>query len=291
VTPYAEHPGLAWMRGSPEGRRWLAVLPDRVERCRERWSLALGEPFAYAYASLAMPVRLPDGSDAVLKLQFPDRESEHEGAALAHWAGRGAVVLLDADAPERALLLERCQPGTPLSTVDPEVALDVLAGLVGRLTVPAGAPFRSLADEAADWAASLPVHYERAGAPFDRRLLDAVLDLLSWLPATQRGDPVLLHQDLHADNVLRAGREPWLAIDPKPLVGEREFAVAPIVRGGELGHSRAAVRRRLDRLVGELGLDRDRATGWTAAQTLAWASEGDEVITDHIEVVAWLLDG
>ena len=69
-------------------------------------------------------------------------------------------------------------------------------------------------------------------------------------------------------------REPWLAIDPKPLTGEREFAVAPIVRSTELGHSRRAVLRRLDRLTAELGLDRDRARGWTIGQTIAWAIGG-----------------
>ena len=51
---------------------------------------------------------------------------------------------------------------------------------------------------------------------------------------------MLVNQDLHADNILSATREPWLVIDPKPLAGEREFGVAAIVRGGELGHSRAA---------------------------------------------------
>ena len=98
---------------------------------------------------------------------------------------------------------------------------------------------------------------------------------------------MLLHQDLHGDNVLAAQREPWLAIDPKPLTGEREFAVAPIVRSTELGHSRRAVLHRLDRLTAELGLDRDRARGWTIAQTIAWAIDGPG---EHLDVVRWLLD-
>ena len=78
--------------------------------------------------------------------------------------------------------------------------------------------------------------WERSGRPFERRLVDAALDAFAALPPTQ-GEQVLLHQDLHADNVLAAEREPWLAIDPKPLVGEREFGIAPIVRSIELGHS------------------------------------------------------
>src|SRR5439155_4321943 len=107
----------------------------------------------------------------------------------------------------------------------------------------------------------------------ERELLDAALDALRALPPTQ-GEQVLLHQDLHADNVLAAQREPWLVIDPKPLVGEREFAVAPIVRSAELGHSKRDVLHRFDRLTSELGLDRDRARGWTIGQTVAWAGDG-----------------
>ena len=101
-------------------------------------------------------------------------------------------------------------------------------------------------------------------------------------------EDVLLATDLHAGNVLRAEREPWLAIDPKPLTGEREFAVAPIVRSFELGHSRRAVLGRLDRLTSELGLDRDRARGWTIGQTVAWAVGGGP--PEHVEAVRWLLD-
>ena len=59
-----------------------------------------------------------------------------------------------------------------------------------------------------------------------------------------------------------------VVIDPKPLVGEREFAVAPIVRSFELGERRRDVLYRLHRLTGELGLDRARARGWTIAQTV-----------------------
>jgi streptomycin 6-kinase len=88
--------------------------------------------------------------------------------------------------------------------------------------------------------------------------------------------------------VLRAAREPWLAIDPKPLVGEREFAVAPIVRS--LGDSPETMRRHLDRLVGDLGLDRDRARGWAVGQTVAWAFDDDGVLPDHVEAASWLLD-
>jgi streptomycin 6-kinase len=100
---------------------------------------------------------------------------------------------------------------------------------------------------------------------------------------------VLVHQDLHAGNVLRAEREPWLVIDPKPLAGEREFSIAALVRGDELGQGPRNIRHRLDRLTAELGLERDRARGWALAHTVAWAFDADEVFPDHVETARWLL--
>ncbi|WP_328824244.1 aminoglycoside phosphotransferase family protein [Verrucosispora sioxanthis] len=238
---------------------------------------------------LAVPAELPDGTRAVLKVQFPDAESAHEATALRSWDGAGAVRLLAHDPGLRALLVERCDPGTPLHAVPLDEALDAVVALLPRLWVPAGQPFLSLAEAAAGWASRLPAKWERAGRPFERRLVEVALDQLNGLAGSQ-GEQVLVNQDLHAANVLRAEREPWLVIDPKPLVGEREFSVVAMVRGTELGHSRAAVRRRLDRLSAELGLDRDRVVGWTIGQTMAWSIDGDRVFTDHAEVVRWLLD-
>jgi streptomycin 6-kinase len=89
--------------------------------------------------------------------------------------------------------------------------------------------------------------------------------------------------------VLRAEREPWLVIDPKPLAGERELGVAPIVRACELGHDEASVRHRLDRLCRELDLDRERARRWALAQTLAWAfDDSGRVLPRHVETARWL---
>lgn len=281
---------LDWMRRVPAGRDWLAVLPDRLAACVDRWSLRLGPAYPGAFVSLALAADLPDGTPAVLKLQYPDWDSEHEAAALARWDGDGAVRLLAHEPAWRALLIERCVPGEPLSHRPAEDALGVVVDLLPRLWQPADAPFTSLAEEAAGWVERLPGNWERAGRPYERRLLDAARDLLTGLAPSQ-GEQVLVNQDLHAGNVLRAGREPWLVIDPKPLVGEREFSVVPMVRGAELGHSPAAVRRRLDRLTGELGLDRERARGWTIGQTLAWSIGEGQIFPQQVEVVRWLLGG
>jgi streptomycin 6-kinase len=251
-----------------------------VRECAERWSLELEKPFEYAFASLAIPA-----GDVVLKVQFPDRESEHEAEALRVWDGGGAVRLLEHDPERHALLLERTRPGTSLAEVSQGEALEVVANLLPRLWKPAGAPFRPVADEAAWWVSYLPERWEEAGRPFERSLLDAAIEALVELSATQ-GELVLVHQDLHADNILRAEREPWLVIDPKPLLAEREFSLTAIVRGQELGHSRRDVLHRLDRLTSELGLDRDRARLWALGQTIAWGVDHP----DHVEAARWLLE-
>jgi streptomycin 6-kinase len=281
------HPGLSWAAATEAGREWLQRLPRLVEECQEKWSLLLGDPFAYAYASLAVPATLPDGGEVVLKICLPHRESEYEAEALAQWNGRGAVRLLAHDSERRALLLERCRPGSHLRELGSDAALDVIVGLLPRLWIPAGEPFRPLADEAEWWASYLPEKWKRAGEPFEQELLEAALEAVSQLVPTQ-GEAVLVNQDLHADNILRAEREPWLAIDPKPLLGEREFGLAPVIRAFELGHSEQNVRHRLDRLTAELGLERERARGWALAQTLAWAWEDDHVLFAHVETARWL---
>ena len=236
-----------------------------------------------------LPATRADDSPVVLKIQFPHSECEYEGAALAHWDGDGAVRLLDHDEERHALLVERCTPGTHLSEIDPDSALGTMIELLPRLWKPAGRPFRTLAEEAAMWIEHLPEEWQTAGRPLERSVLDTVLTMLDELSRSQ-GEQVLLHQDLHGDNVLRAQREPWLAIDPKPLVGEREFGVAPIVRSRELGHSQSAVRGRLARLTHELELDLERARWWTITQTLAWAFDGTVAYQAHLDVVRWLLE-
>ena len=281
---------LKWLEASPEGRDWLRHLPNIIDACLQRWALRLDRPYTQSNVSLVFPATTADGLSAVLKLQFPHSDCAHEAEALRRWSGNGAVQLLDSDATLNALLLERCGPGNHLSAVNPDIALEVLTELLPRLWVDADEPFVSLRATAANWAEDLQVSWERAGRPFEVGLLDAALEALAILPESQ-GRQVLVHQDLHGDNVLRAVREPWLAIDPKPLVGEREFSLAPIVRSYEFGHSRERVIKRLDKLTSDLGLNRQRARLWTLAQTLAWAFEGERALEKHVETARWLWQG
>ena len=265
---------------------WRQRAPALARECAERWSLTLGEPYEHGHASLTLPAALPDGPPAVLKVGYPHLEAEHEAEALAHYDGRGAVRLLAHDAERSALLLERCEPGTPLWEVaDDEEATLIAAAVVRRLwerPPEETHPFRVLAAEAPAWAEQLRRDWESLGRPFERRLVEAMERLVTELAASQ-SDPVLCHQDFQGSNVLRAQREPWLSIDPKPIVGEPAFDVASLLRDRRWDIRASVIRRRLDVLAAELGLDHERMRGWGIVHALYWGVGPGKVEEDMLE--------
>jgi streptomycin 6-kinase len=248
---------LVWWRTEPGGADWLARLPRLVDECAARWSLRVGAPLPGGNVALVVAAERRDGTPAVLKLSFPEPESEHEGLALRAWDGDGAVRLLEHDAGRRALLLERAVPGTQAWALDDDEATRAIAGVlrrIGRAPAP-GHPFRLLADVARGWAAEVPA----VGSAVEELLADATPE-------------VLLHQDLHGGNVLRSGVR-WVAIDPKPLVGDPAFDVASLVRDRRPIREARVVERRLDLLVEELGHDRERMRLWSWVHARAWAAD------------------
>jgi streptomycin 6-kinase len=283
---------LSWWRGAPGGAEWLEALPRLAAECAERWSLSPGEPFDQGNVSLTLPATRADGEPAVLKLNFPEPESAQEADALAHWNGEGAVRLLEVDRERNALLVERALPGQSLWEVeDDEEATRIAAGVLRRLwrrPPPAAHPYRVLADEAERWMEGARRDWEGLGRPFERALVDAAAaaarDLSPSEPAL-----VLCHQDFQGSNVLRAEREPWLAIDPKPIVGEPAFDVASLLRDRRWDIRAGVIRRRVDVLAAELGLDRDRMRGWGIVHALYWGVGARKVEADMVECARILL--
>ncbi|MCU1452915.1 MAG: streptomycin 6-kinase N-terminal [Acidimicrobiales bacterium] len=282
--------GLRWLEARESGATWLRSLPSVLDELADRWSLELGEPYVDAHVSFACPATRADATEVVLKVQWPHPEAAEEAAALRSWNGRGYVELLDHDPHRHALLLERCDPGVALSTLDPERAIDAYVALLREQWVDPGpgAGFVTLAAQARRWVDQLSERWDDAGRPFERSLLDATRSLVDEL-ADSQADSCLVNLDLHGGNVLSAQRRPWLAIDPKPVVGERAMSLAPIVRASELGQGAVAVARRLDRLSDELAIDRSRARGWAIVQAVAWSLEGPRVFSRHLDTARWLL--
>jgi streptomycin 6-kinase len=207
---------------------WLVELPRLVADLTRRWSLTLGEPFqpggSTAWVAPATDAR---GRRVVLKVGWRHPEAEHEAAGLRFWNGDGAVRLLaeHRSADTIALLLERCEPGTPLSRLPEPEQDQTLAGLmVGLWTEPPpAAGFRPLTEMCELWAAEFEQRITATPSPgVDPGLARAGIELFRTLPRTA-SPRVLLCTDLHAGNVLAARRQPWLLIDPKPYVGDPAY--------------------------------------------------------------------
>lgn len=217
-------PGLAEnCRQVAGGEAWLERLPTLVGELLTGWELTLRSTFDDAEGTCAWVARVTrrDGSAAVLKLGLPHFEAEHEIAGLRFWDGEGTARLLAADESNNALLLEDCSPGTPLRAL-PESEQDAVLGeLLPRLwrAPREGFAFRPLYTMLDYWAAATLADVEQWP---DAGLVRQGLSLLGELDrSTARR--VVLFTDLHAGNVLRAEREPWLAIDPKPFVGDPAY--------------------------------------------------------------------
>ncbi len=261
---------LAMAHRGDEWAAWVDRLPALTRDLVEEWQLSVGGCPRSGFCSLVVPVRTASDRPAVLKVGFPDRESEHEPLALQHWHGAGAVSLLRADPRRWALLLERLHEETLAELWDLE-ACEVVAGLYGRLHIPAPPQPRRLSGELRRWEAQLRRLPRRAPVP--RRLVEQSLAVVRDLGDDDGTDGTLVHGDLHYDNVLAADREPWLAIDPKPLSGDPHFEPAPMLwnRWDEVvasGSIRDAVRRRFHALVDTAGLDEDRARDWAVLRVV-----------------------
>lgn len=255
-------------RRTRDHTEWLAALPDSVAELARRWSLTLGAPFDGDEVSCAWvaPATLSNGDSAVLKLGMPHLEAAHEIEGLLFWNGDAMVRVLDADVGLGAILLERCHPGSHLRSIRESDQDVVIAGLLHRLwRQPAEPhPFRPLATLTAAWADETEGQ-ERQWP--DRTLVEEGLELLRTLPATATRS-ALLATDLHAGNVLSAAREPWLAIDPKPFVGDPAYDATQ-----HLLNCRNRLRENpvetIDRFAGLLEVDAARVRLWTFARLAA----------------------
>lgn len=265
------------------GQRWLTELPSLVTAITRDWDLEVGDPYALSFNWVA-PVRRGDGTPAVLKLGVPESDHLfHEAAALTSFDGRGAVRLLDRDAERGALLLERAAPGTQARVLVPERDEEATAAFVTltrRLhrTPPADCPLPELVTRGEAFTAHLrrypddrvlPRHLvERAGRIFDELCASAA-------------ERVVLHGDLHHDNILRAEREPWLAIDPHGVVGDPGSEVGPWLYNPDPARRDddllALVPARIEQLADGLALPVERVIAWgfvLCVLSEVWDAEG-----------------
>jgi streptomycin 6-kinase len=292
--------GLMWWASEPGGAAWLERLPLLIARCADRWRLQIQAPIEPASVSYVAPVLQEDGSKAILKINFPERESEREADALSLWGGEVSARLLAYDEPIRALLLEWIEPGERLWQSSEEESLLITVGLLRRLhrEPPLNHSFLLLRDEARRWAQELPLHFAALGRPFEPRLIEEAAALAAYFAKEPSARQVVLHQDLHGGNILRGTREPWLIIDPKPLVGDASFDIASVLRDRrprleEDPDPQKTIQSRFDFLVDGLQVERDRARGWALIHSLAWGMTETTYSLPMISCARWIaaLDG
>jgi streptomycin 6-kinase len=233
------------------------------------WGVELGPPFALARYSFVAPA----GSDAVLKVTpVEDDESDEESDALALWAGDGAVRLLRRDAGRRAILVERARPGSDLARVDEDEATAVAVDVGTRLWRPAAAPFRWIGDHVPRWLDNA----SRRGAPL-AAIARALYDEL------EVGRSTLVHGDFHHHNLLADG-ESYLAIDPKPMLGEAEFDVYSFLVNPLGSQMRRDVTERRLAAFAAAGLDDGRMRVWAVIRGAYLSSD-----PQHLEVLRALV--
>ncbi|HEY7094557.1 MAG TPA: aminoglycoside phosphotransferase family protein [Ktedonobacterales bacterium] len=263
------------------GQAWLDVLSARIADYEQRWAIKVASPFANLSYNYVAPALRSDGAQLILKLGMPHPELSSEIAALRLYDGNGSARLIEAEPERGALLIERLLPGSMLlDLTDDGEATRIAAQVMRALWRPASlAPDNAVFPTAARWTTGLQrlrATYDGGTGPLPEGMVQRAEALFADLLASS-GAPVLLHGDLHHENILSAERAPWLAIDPKGLIGEPEYEVGALMRNPlprllALPDVTATLARRFDILAEILGFDRPRMIAWSWAQAIlsAW---------------------
>jgi len=274
-------------------RAWLERLPAIIERCVEEWHLQLQPCFSPLSYNYAAPAIRADGSRAVLKIGYPNRELVSEAAALAAFDGRGIVRLFAWNAECGAMLIEQVLPGTPLSPIadiDDARATSIAASVMRTL-------WREPPEDTSPFATVAQWYegFERARrhhgfGHVPATLVDRAERLYRELLASA-GPPELLHGDMHHGNILASGEGSWTAIDPKGILGERAFDTVallgnPMPQIADWPELPRILRRRIAQLSAEAALDRARVEAWALAQTVLSALDALEDGDDEGHAIA-----
>lgn len=279
----------------------MESLPLLAAEYVGRWSLTLLAPYPNLSYNYVAPAVRVDGRGVVLKVGTPCDELRTEVAALRFYDGTGSVRLLDADVERGALLLERLVPGTPLTTLADEAndrqATSIAASVMRGLWRPALPEHEfPIVEKWMQGFSRMRAHFGGGTGLFPAKLVEEAETLSAELLASSAA-PVVLHGDLHHDNILSAARAPWLAIDPKGVIGEPAYEVGALLRNlwldrHPITHPGRLLERRVHQLAEELDLDRARVRGWGVAQAVLsgwWSVEDGDDGWEHSIYVAELL--
>lgn len=286
---------------------WLAELPEIVARCRERWELASVMPVADLSVNYVAFAVTEVGEAAVLKIGVPHRELFTEMTALQCYGGQRMVPCLDADRALGAMLLERLTPGQMLTALGDNAAETRVAADIMR-ALPLPCPTEQELPTFAEWLktafARLRVERGPGCGPLGRRLVEQADVAFADIQSSSQGD-VLLHGDLHHENILFDERRGWTAIDPKGVIGDATLEVGRFLHNQlpctlPLGEKQRRIEERADILAAELGASRERILACALIDkvlSLSWALEDSHVTADWpggvevAELLAKMADG
>jgi streptomycin 6-kinase len=241
------------------------------------WGCTRDGEVMHGGVGVIVPVRRPDRSPAVMKVSFPHPGNVHEPDAFEAWHGRGAVLLYARDDERFAMLLERVHTSTLAEVEDGDEVVSVAGRINRRLAVPAPPDLPRLREQTDAWEQQLRTDAEEFGDALSRRTVDAAVATVREVGREQ--PDLLIHGDLHGRNILRAEREPWLAVDPKGYVGDPAYDSGALLKSRGLGILEAddqgkAVHRILDVFAEAAEVDRERVRRWAqfhAVQAAFWA--------------------
>lgn len=254
------------------GAAWLATLPALVADLSERWQCVPDGAVTHGGVGLIVPVRQDrrDQRDrptaaAVVKVSFPHPGNVAEPDAFEAWDGCGAVRLYARADEHFAMLLERAHSDTLAELADHDELASVAGRLNRRLAIPAPPGLPRLSDRADGWDESLR---RDAGELTHTLAPGAVAAALATVRELGREQPDrVVHGDFHGRNILRADREPWLAVDPKGYVGDPAYDAGTLLKARvrELAASdrpEKAVHRMLQVFAEAAELDLERVRRW-----------------------------
>lgn len=226
-----------------QGRVWLTHLPDILNQCRKRWGLRVGDPCPNMSMNYIEFTTTSSGEAVALKVGVPHRELYTEIEALRLFDAKGSVGFVDADLELGAFLMQHVQPGTMLwqlgnNMQETQIAADVIAKRA--VPVPKTHAFPSYAE----W---LERAFRLTRTEWDpqclmpRNLIDKAENAFAEIERTKTAN-VVLHGDLHHENIILDEHAGWLMIDPKGVIG------APCLEVGRYLHNQLPIddaRRRV----------------------------------------------
>lgn len=272
-----------------QGQTWLKHLPYIIKKLSLQWQLSYIESVSNLTFNYVAKALRNNHEPVVLKIGYETSIIQDEKLSLDYFAGAGAIRVLDYSQKYNALLLQQAKPGITLKNFYPNQIELVATQYVNTMKklhdkmLPNSHHFRHISD----WLVILETIQTKT---IPQALLAHAALLRNKLLSTMK-TPVLLHGDLHHDNILQHNNT-WLTIDPKGIVGEAEFEIAAFDFICDRDNSnnkniKLIFNERLEYLAQIAKLDKKRIYGWVFVRLIlmaAWMVEDNMDCTKVIKL-------